>query len=642
MVEFGLKLEDNKVSQWSELYIQYEKLKLILKKYETSKKQYEELSAQKPEVAKLVVESYKRGDPTPFSSSASLVELTKKPSSSNSSLTKLETIPADKNLNENVELKVSNSNSDYGSVHNLDEIDKNNSPGLLKRLGVSDYYATKYEKNLRHLLKSLDEMELEFGDSLIADINRINRFYKDEVEELEAHILYLRESAQPSKEFHNHIGSEDSLSEVSEDKPTPLISSRKQSSVSPMIIAKKIAIWTKRISMEHDRKKSVAGHERISSIMVDPLITSDRLGDDESVNEETMKKIKEAESIQRALVEHYRTAKLLQNYVIMNYTGFVKIVKKHGKTVFKENKGKYYDEIMPSKICNEGKEVDILVNRMERLYAGWFCDNNLSEARAHMLIKKADTLDMDWSQLRLGYRMGMSAVLALWVCWDCVWGLYSHGKSTIGGRTAFPVFRGCAGLICLQWCWGISVWVWSRYRVNYIFLFDLDPSGIETPIGIFNEAVNNTLFFLVCTLLYYKAGAHSIPGSFPPGVFPLLLVVYTVCQLIFPFRSRVPMWNTIFKVVTAPVSSPTFFQGYVGDIFTSMVKIFQDLVWACFFVLSGDWRVSEDVKDTDLHWWSKAFWYSHILIPVVTLLPLWFRFNQCLRRYADTGKFFSA
>lgn len=63
-----------------------------------------------------------------------------------------------------------------------------------------------------------------------------------------------------------------------------------------------------------------------------------------------------------------------------------------------------------------------------------------------MLTKRGDGLMMDWTQLRLGYRLGMCAILALWVAWDCVWGQYARGKISIGGRSAFPVFRGCFGL----------------------------------------------------------------------------------------------------------------------------------------------------------------------------------------------------
>lgn len=107
---------------------------------------------------------------------------------------------------------------------------------------------------------------------------------------------------------------------------------------------------------------------------------------------------------------------------------------------------------------------------------------------------------------RLGYRMGMCAVLGLWVCWDCVWGFVASGTTTIGGRTAFPVFRACGGLLILQWFWGCSVFIWTRFRVNYIYLFDFDPRIVNSPLALFNEAVDNTLFFLLCMLLYYKVG----------------------------------------------------------------------------------------------------------------------------------------
>jgi hypothetical protein len=98
----------------------------------------------------------------------------------------------------------------------------------------------------------------------------------------------------------------------------------------------------------------------------------------------------------------------------------------------------------------------------------------------------------------------MCAVLTIWVCWDCIWGFVAHNESTIGGRTAFPVFRALGGLVLLHWFWGISTYVWTRYRVNYIFLFDFNPNIVESPIGIFNDAVDETLVFLVCMLLYYK------------------------------------------------------------------------------------------------------------------------------------------
>jgi len=348
--------------------------------------------------------------------------------------------------------------------------------------------------------------------------------------------------------------------------------------------------------------------------------------------------IKEADSIKRELIDLHRRTTLLLNFSIMNYTGFVKIVKKFNKT-FPEQKDLFSHLVQKDNVCHEGKEAEQLVGKMERLYAKWFCDDNAREARAQMLPKRGDGLSMDWSQLRLGYRMGMCSILALWVCWDCIWGLVADGNTTIGGRSAFPVFRACGGLLLLHWFWGTSVYVWTRYRINYIFLFDFNPRIVDTPMNIFNETVDETLVFFICMLLYYKSGAHDMPEMIPAGGYPFLLVLYTGKKLIFPWRTRAPMWKTIWEVISAPLYSPKFIHTYVGDIFTSMVKVFQDILWTLCFVFSGNFLQPENLKtDKSPHPWQHAFWYKNVMIPLICLFPLWIRFNQCLRRYTDTGK----
>lgn len=120
----------------------------------------------------------------------------------------------------------------------------------------------------------------------------------------------------------------------------------------------------------------------------------------------------------------------------------------------------------------------------------------------------------------------------------------------------------------------------------------------------------------------------------------MVLVLYTLVQLVFPLRTRVPMWKEILKVVTAPAHSPSFYHGYIGDIFTSMVKVFQDIAWTICFLATGDWKISEDTEESTRHEWSHAFWYKNVLIPIICLFPLVIRFNQCLRKFTDTGQRF--
>jgi SPX domain protein involved in polyphosphate accumulation len=83
----------------------------------------------------------------------------------------------------------------------------------------------------------------------------------------------------------------------------------------------------------------------------------------------------------------------------MNYTGVVKIVKKHDKSL-PHRKGHFKALTQPSSICGEGNVVEQLAQRIEKKYANWFCDGNMREAYAQLLPKKGDGLDTDWSQLR--------------------------------------------------------------------------------------------------------------------------------------------------------------------------------------------------------------------------------------------------
>lgn len=63
MVEFGLKLEDNKVAEWAPRYIDYARLKLYIKKAKKAAEAYEALEKRRPEVAAEVKAAYDAGIP---------------------------------------------------------------------------------------------------------------------------------------------------------------------------------------------------------------------------------------------------------------------------------------------------------------------------------------------------------------------------------------------------------------------------------------------------------------------------------------------------------------------------------------------------------------------------------------------------
>jgi len=605
MVEFGLKLEDNKVDKWSNNYIDYEKLKSVLKRAKSGIEYRDELLARMPAsvIAEVAHERQLRASASGnslmsgFSSSKGgavvpfeMMMTTTKKLSSNSlpqtvDVATTTTLAAAADASEDTPL-LSNNNpaesknnttqrrdrSDSQLTNSLKRSDSFNS---LSHLGlgntflkVTSYLGLANEKAmLLQAYEDADDKLTLFQRTYNEEVTKVSEFYAEQLndvsqrmEALRVDTAFLDESAKKRRKM-KQARRRSTIVENMKNKFESLIHGNGGS------IRAMHSMDEENTDLDVLRTFTSSGDEEYETPTKNNTTTNNnnnktKRGGGE--DEESLRRKLDLDSIKRAMDDIYRTAKLLHNFSIMNYTGFVKIAKKFDKT-FKEHKG-----LFKGNNCDDGKKAEVLADKMERLYADWFCDGDMREAQAQMLSKRGDGLMMDWTQLRLGYRLGMCSILALWVAWDCVWGQLSRGQVSIGGRTAFPVFRGCFGLLAWHWFWGLSVYVWTRFRINYIYLFEFDPRNVDTPIDIFNDAVDETLVYLICMLLYYKTDSDDqlFPDLIPPGAYPMFLILYTIKCMIFPWKLRKPLWISIRQVLLASFVSPTFFLTYVGDVFT--------------------------------------------------------------------------
>jgi len=603
MVEFGLKLEDNKVDKWSNNYIDYEKLKAVLKRAKSGIEYRDELLARMPAsvIAEVAHERQLRASASGnslmsgFSSSKGgavvpfeMMMTTTKKLSSNSlpqtvDVATTTTLAAAADASEDTPL-LSNNNPAESKNNTTQRRDRSDSQltNSLKRsdsfsslshlgntfLKVTSYLGLANEKAM--LLQAYDDADDKltlFQRTYNEEVTKVSEFYAEQLndvsqrmEALRVDTAFLDESAKKRRKM-KQARRRSTIVENMKNKFESLIHGNGGS------IRAMHSMDEENTNLDVLRTFTSSGDEEYETPTKNNTTTNNnnnktKRGGGE--DEESLRRKLDLDSIKRAMDDIYRTAKLLHNFSIMNYTGFVKIAKKFDKT-FKEHKG-----LFKGNNCDDGKKAEVLADKMERLYADWFCDGDMREAQAQMLSKRGDGLMMDWTQLRLGYRLGMCSILALWVAWDCVWGQLSRGQVSIGGRTAFPVFRGCFGLLAWHWFWGLSVYVWTRFRINYIYLFEFDPRNVDTPIDIFNDAVDETLVYLICMLLYYKTDSDDqlFPDLIPPGAYPMFLILYTIKCMIFPWKLRKPLWISIRQVLLASFVSPTFFLTYVGDVFT--------------------------------------------------------------------------
>ncbi|KAJ1457336.1 EXS family-domain-containing protein [Pelagophyceae sp. CCMP2097] len=375
----------------------------------------------------------------------------------------------------------------------------------------------------------------------------------------------------------------------------------------------------------------------------------------------------EHSSLQRAVEQLFADAQDLVDFAVWNYAAFVKITKKRDK-LFKATEApireRFCGAVRESE-CWSARGARALLEDIQTQYAALFTDGD--RTNAELLLAAARTgglgkhsglvFGYDVESVRLGYRLGVAAVLCVWVIWDCFEEVGGdpefRGRGSVASKPAWPLFRGCGELVAWHWLWGVSLHVWAVHRVNAEFLFDYEPSqrageAFPTARDVFDEAATETIVLLTSMLVYYKASyAGGLPAWLTAGIgeetymafVPVFLVVYTIAKLVMPWSRRRHMWRKIGRVVTAPCREVRFVDTYVADVLTSMVKILLDGLWSGFYLSSGAVWASQktfrrDYRQAD---WASTFVYRHVAAPAVCLLPVWFRFAQCLRKYHDMG-----
>ncbi|CAN0564808.1 unnamed protein product [Ectocarpus sp. 12 AP-2014] len=59
--------------------------------------------------------------------------------------------------------------------------------------------------------------------------------------------------------------------------------------------------------------------------------------------------------------------------------------------------------------------------------------------------------------------------------WDCI-ADDSLGKD-VWHDPAFKIYRGLGNLVLLVYMWGVNIWVWKRFGIDYERCLSLDPKG---------------------------------------------------------------------------------------------------------------------------------------------------------------------
>jgi hypothetical protein len=164
------------------------------------------------------------------------------------------------------------------------------------------------------------------------------------------------------------------------------------------------------------------------------------------------------------------------------------------------------------------------------------------------------------------------------------------------------------------------------------------PSGP----AVFGAGLDLSMPVVLNFHLFIEAYNHSMLDGDESSakVLPLIFLTILLVRSVVPPGRRRRFWSTIKFTAMAPFHHVRFRDAFLGDVMTSLVRPFQDVLFALAYygtvlwgIFIGSYSLGEagDILGRS--------WFLHnVILPSCAMLPLWWKFLQTLRQAYDANK----
>ncbi|KAF9162628.1 hypothetical protein DFQ26_003381 [Actinomortierella ambigua] len=333
--------------------------------------------------------------------------------------------------------------------------------------------------------------------------------------------------------------------------------------------------------------------------------------------------------IKAALYEYYRSLEMLKNYKVLNHTGFAKILKKFDKTAGWRASKTYVNTKLQSSYLVTSSILADLIAETEEVFIDTFEKGHRRRGMAKLRIPDSKNQTHHVVTTRIGFYIGLAAPLMV----QAVQSAFSEEteREIPIWHSLLLVYGGLFITILFACLFGINMYVWSKARINYKFIFEFDPRDNLD----FHEYFELPVFFmLLLTLAVYLDFGTKYTQHVATAYWPLIFMSITLfilfCPLpVFHFTSRRWFIASIGRILASGYYRVEFRDFFLADEMNSLSYSIEQFEFAmCAYV--NEW------EDLGLQCQTSRMWIT----PFLTALPPWFRFLQCLRRYRDTFEWF--
>ncbi|CAF3580367.1 unnamed protein product [Rotaria sordida] len=283
-------------------------------------------------------------------------------------------------------------------------------------------------------------------------------------------------------------------------------------------------------------------------------------------------------------------------------------------------------------------KVTELIRDIESIFTDSFESGNRAEAMKRLRVPPLDEKKSPMVAFRFGLFVGMLCLLLPALFAFATQLNRSQSNKPLAWREALLLYRSTFLIIIQIIFAGINIYGWSSSGVNHILIFEIDPRHHLTYQRILE--IGTALF-----VLWFLSFIGFILASYfdhYPFIQPLILVVVLILFVINPipiFYREARYWflRKLARVFSSPFHPVGFTDFWLGDQLTSLELVFFDLEsFFCFYISNRAWW-STDLTSPATNQGTFCTGWSEILLQTILLmLPSWFRFAQCIRRYRDT------